>query len=282
MLQIEKLTKSFGSLLAVDGLDLHVKKGEIFGFLGPNGAGKSTVVNLTVGLLKANSGRIQIGTHGSPENPSVRRHIGLAPQSLALYADLNARENLTFFGRLYGLQGKKLTKQVDWAIDFVDLKDRQLDPVDTYSGGMKRRVNLAAALLHEPDLLLLDEPTVGVDPQSRNAILDRVLALKERGCTVIYTSHYMEEVERICDRVAIIDEGKLLALGTVQELINKHGGGHRVVAIRADGEESFPLNNPNDAVRALARIPDMLSFHTEQPNLETVFLNLTGRSLRDT
>jgi ABC-2 type transport system ATP-binding protein len=282
MLQIEQLTKRYGSLLAVDELNLHVKKGELFGFLGPNGAGKSTVVNLAIGLLKPDSGRIQIGTHGNPESPAVRRHLGLAPQSLALYSDLNARENLAFFGRLYGLQGKKLSKQVDWAIDFVDLKDRQLDPVESYSGGMKRRVNLAAALLHEPDLLLLDEPTVGVDPQSRNAILDRVLALKERGCTVIYTSHYMEEVERICDRVAIIDEGKLLALGTVQELITKHGGGHRVVATHANGEESFPLTNPDDAVRALARVPDMLSFRTEQPSLETVFLNLTGRSLRDT
>jgi ABC-2 type transport system ATP-binding protein len=282
MLKIENLTKRYGSLLAVDELDLHVRKGEIFGFLGPNGAGKSTVVNLAVGLLQPNSGQIQIGSHGSPENPVVRRHIGLAPQSLALYTDLNARENLAFFGRLYGLQGKKLSKQVDWAIDFVDLKDRQLDLVETYSGGMKRRVNLAAALLHDPELLLLDEPTVGVDPQSRNAILERVVALKQRGCTVVYTSHYMEEVERICDRVAIIDEGKLLALGTVQELINQHGGGHRVVATHPKGEEIFPLNNPSDAIRSLARVPDMLSFRTEQPTLETVFLNLTGRSLRDT
>jgi ABC-2 type transport system ATP-binding protein len=282
MLQIENLTKRYGSLLAVDGLSLQVQSGEIFGFLGPNGAGKSTVVNLAVGLLKPDGGRIQIGTHGNPESPAVRQHVGLAPQSLALYADLNARENLTFFGRLYGLQGKKLTKQVDWAIDFVDLKDRQLDPVDTFSGGMKRRVNLAAALLHEPEILLLDEPTVGVDPQSRNAILERVVALKQRGCTVIYTSHYMEEVERICDRVAIIDEGKLLAMGTVQDLINQHGGGHRVVATHPKGEESFPLTNPSDAIRSLARVPDMLSFRTEQPTLETVFLNLTGRSLRDT
>lgn len=282
MLQIENLTKSYGSLLAVDGLSLHVQRGEIFGFLGPNGAGKSTVVNLAVGLLKPDSGRIQIGTHGNPESPAVRRHIGFAPQSLALYSDLNARENLAFFGRLYGLQGKKLTKQVDWAIEFVDLKDRQLDLVDTYSGGMKRRVNLAAALLHDPKLLLLDEPTVGVDPQSRNAILERILTLKQGGCTVIYTSHYMEEVERICDRVAIIDEGKLLAMGTVQDLITKHGGGNRVLATHAKGEENFPLNNPNDAIRSLARIPDMLSFRTEQPTLETVFLNLTGRSLRDT
>lgn len=281
MLRSSQLTKSYGSILAVDRLDLEVKDGEVFGFLGPNGAGKSTVVSLAVGLQKPDSGEIKIGNIGSPGDPSVRQIVGVAPQALALYSDLSARENLEFFGRLYGLKGKQLNKQLDWAIEFIDLKERQMDPIKSYSGGMKRRVNLAAALLHDPKLVLLDEPTVGVDPQSRNAILERILDLKERGCTIIYTSHYMEEVEKICDRVAIIDQGKLLAIGTVKDLVRKHGGGNRVVATLPNGEESFELGSPKDAIRSLARLPDLVSFRTEQPNLETVFLNLTGRSLRD-
>jgi ABC-2 type transport system ATP-binding protein len=281
MLKCSKLTKRYGSILAVDGLDLNVRAGEIFGFLGPNGAGKSTVVSLAVGLQKPDSGQIEIGDYGSPQDPAVRGIVGVAPQALALYSDLSARENLEFFGQLYGLRGKQLTKQVGWAIDFIDMKERENDPIKSYSGGMKRRVNLAAALLHDPKLILLDEPTVGVDPQSRNSILDRILELKGRGCTVIYTSHYMSEVEKICDRVAIMDKGKLLALGTVGELISKHGGGNRILVDLPNGEESFALNDPNDALRSLARIPDIVSFRTEQPNLETVFLNLTGRSLRD-
>jgi len=281
MLRSSQLTKSYGSILAVDRLDLEVKDGEVFGFLGPNGAGKSTVVSLAVGLQKPDSGEIKIGNIGSPGDPSVRQVVGVAPQALALYSDLSARENLEFFGRLYGLKGKQLNKQLDWAIEFIDLKERQMDPIKSYSGGMKRRVNLAAALLHDPKLVLLDEPTVGVDPQSRNAILERILDLKERGCTIIYTSHYMEEVEKICDRVAIIDQGKLLAIGTVKDLVRKHGGGNRVVATLPNGEESFELGSPKDAIRSLARLPDLVSFRTEQPNLETVFLNLTGRSLRD-
>ena len=281
MLNCSKLTKRFGSILAVDGLDLNVRAGEIFGFLGPNGAGKSTVVSLAVGLQKPDSGQIKIGDHGSAGDPAVRRLVGVAPQALALYSDLSARENLEFFGRLYGLHGKQLKKQVDWAIEFIDMKDREMDPIKNYSGGMKRRVNLAAALLHDPKLILLDEPTVGVDPQSRNAILDRILELKQRGCTVIYTSHYMGEVERICDRVAIMDKGKLLALGTVGEIIEKHGGSNRILVTLPNGEESITLGNPTDAIRSMARLSDIVSFRTEQPSLETVFLNLTGRSLRD-
>jgi len=281
MLHLTEITKSFDNHRAVDGLDLHIPKGEIFGFLGPNGAGKSTTVNLIVGLLDADSGDIRIGESGHPSSAKVREQIGIAPQSLALYAALSAKENLEFVGKCYRLTGKHLTDRVAWALEFVGLSDRQEDRVETYSGGMKRRLNLAAALLHEPALLLLDEPTVGVDPHSRNAILDRVMDLKKSGCTIIYTSHYMEEVERICDRVGIMDHGKMLAIGTVEQLIQDHGGQHAVVATTKAGEERFTMSDPQDALRALARVNDLQDFHTERPSLENVFLNLTGRSLRD-
>ena len=281
MLQLSQVTKSFGSHRAVDELHLTIAPGEIFGFLGPNGAGKSTTVNLIVGLLQADSGEIRIGEGGQPSSARVRESIGLAPQALALYDSLTGRENLVFIGKCYRLSGSILAERVDWALDFVGLSDRQNDRAETYSGGMKRRLNLAAALLHKPKLLLLDEPTVGVDPQSRNAILERVLDLKESGCTVLYTSHYMEEVERICDRVGVIDQGKMLAVGTVEELIAQHGGPHAVVARGQTGEQRFEMSHPGEALQALADVENLQDFHTERPNLESVFLNLTGRSLRD-
>ena len=281
MLHLSNLSKSFGSNRAVDDLHLTIHSGEIFGFLGPNGAGKSTTVNLIVGLLEADSGAIEIGDGGTPRSPRVRESIGLAPQSLALYDSLTGRENLEFVGKCYRLKGTQLAERVDWALDFVGLRDRQSDRAEAYSGGMKRRLNLAAALLHQPKLLLLDEPTVGVDPQSRNAILERVLDLKRAGCTVLYTSHYMEEVERICDRVGVIDQGKMLAVGTVEELIAEHGGAHAVIARGQEEEHRFEMSSPEEALRALAEVENLRDFHTERPNLESVFLNLTGRSLRD-
>jgi ABC-2 type transport system ATP-binding protein len=288
MLALSGLRKAFGQRVAVAGLDLVVEKGEIFGLLGPNGAGKSTTVNLVVGLLRPDAGSVRIGggggavDDGDPRRPEVRRRIGVATQALALYEELTAAENLRFFGRLYGLEGEALERRVAWALDFVDLTGRAGDRVAGYSGGMKRRVNLAAALVHDPTLLLLDEPTVGVDPQSRNAILERVEALRDTGCTVIYTSHYMEEVERVCDRVAIVDHGKLLAVGTVAELIATHGGKSHL-RWETDGGESgeTELERPMEALRVLAGIPDVTSFHVTQPDLEDVFLHLTGRSLRD-
>jgi ABC-2 type transport system ATP-binding protein len=281
MLYLNELTHSYGSTKAVDCLSLHVREGEILGLLGANGAGKSTLVNLIAGLLKPDSGRIQIGDKGHQSPFANRRRIGVAPQSIALYMDLSARENLEFFGRLYGLTGETLRSRVAWAIDFVGLSDRQNDRLNTYSGGMKRRVNLAAAVLHQPKLLLLDEPTVGVDPQSRNAILEQVVSLKEQGCTIIYTSHYMAEVEQISDRVAIVDHGKLIALGSVGEILAEHGGEHKVIATGESGEEAFSMADPTQALRSLARIPGLRGFRTVQPSLETVFLNLTGRDLRD-
>lgn len=281
MLHLNELTHRYGPIKAVDSLSLHVRKGEILGLLGANGAGKSTLVNLVAGLLKPDSGQVQLSDNGHESPLSFRRQIGVAPQSIALYMDLSARENLVFLGRLYGLKGAVLRKRVAWAVAFVGLSNRQDDRLSTYSGGMKRRINLAAAVLHQPKLLLLDEPTVGVDPQSRNAILEQVLALKAQGCTIIYTSHYMEEVEQIADRVAIMDHGKLIALGSVAEILAEHGGGHKVIATGEAGEEAFSMVEPTKALRALARVPGLRDFRTVQPSLETVFLNLTGRDLRD-
>ena len=224
-------TSFFGTLVsrkqlvvhAVDGISFDIKKGEVFGLLGPNGAGKTTTVNMAVGLLEPDAGSIELDGSGQPQQPEARAQIGVAPQTLAIYEDLSGEENLTFFGKIQGLTGKKLKERIAWCLDFVDLSDRRRDRVKTYSGGMKRRLNLAIALIHDPPLLLLDEPTVGVDPQSRNAIFEKIEVMRKEGRTIVYTTHYMEEAQRLCDRVGIIDHGKLLALDTVQGLITTHG-----------------------------------------------------------
>ncbi len=281
MLKLNNLTKSFGSNLAVDGLSLEIRRGEIFGLLGPNGAGKSTTVHMAVGLLQPDQGTAELRGEGSPHDRRVRSLIGMAPQSLALYEDLSGEENLTFFGRLQGLSGSPLSQRVDWALSFVDLSDRRKDPVAAYSGGMKRRLNLAAAVIHRPSLLLLDEPTVGVDPQSRNSIFDKVLQLKDEGCTVVYTTHYMEEAQKLCDRVGIIDRGHLLALDTVDKLIAQHGGKSLVRAERAEGETQLETDQPLVELERLLQEGGLLRLSVERPNLESVFLNLTGRTLRD-
>jgi ABC-2 type transport system ATP-binding protein len=249
MLTLTAVRKSYGALVAVDDLSLAVKRGEVLGLLGPNGAGKSTTVNLAVGLLVPDQGAVTIGDQRDPSDPAVRRLIGVAPQSLALYDLLSGEENLRFFGEMYGLSGTTLDARVQWALDFVGLADRRRDRVAAYSGGMKRRLNLAAAVVHDPELILLDEPTAGVDPQSRHQIFTNILALKQLGRTVIYTTHYMEEAERLCDRVAIVDRGRLLALGTMRQLLDAHGVKPKLVMQGA--------------------------------TLEEVFLHLTGRSLRD-
>ena len=249
MLRLDNVRKSYGSLLAVDGLSFTVRRGEVLGLLGPNGAGKSTTVNLAVGLLTPDAGSVAVEGRGSPAQPRVRRALGVAPQALALYELMSGEENLLFFGEVYGLGGAQLADRVRWSLDFVGLSERRRDRVSTYSGGMKRRLNLASALVHDPELILLDEPTVGVDPQSRNQIFENILALKRLGRTLIYTTHYMEEAERLCDRVAIIDKGKLLSIGTVQQLLDAHDVKPRMVMQGA--------------------------------TLEQVFLHLTGRGLRD-
>ena len=266
---------------AVDGLSLEVSRGEVFGLLGPNGAGKTTTVAMIAGLLAPDEGTVELVSLGSPRIPEVRRHIGVAPQALALYDGLSGEENVALFGQLYGLSADALALRVAAAIAFVGLQDRALDRVATYSGGMKRRLNLAVALVHEPELIVLDEPTVGVDPQSRNLIFDNIRALRSQGRTIVYTTHYMEEAERLCDRVAIVDGGRLLALGTVAELTLAHGARPVLVAEVAGKERRIPAHDPLAALNALAARERVESFRVERPDLEQVFLHLTGRHLRD-
>jgi ABC-2 type transport system ATP-binding protein len=281
VLTLSGLRKRYGETIAVDGLSLAVRRGEVLGLLGPNGAGKTTTVHLAVGLLAPDAGEVAIEGHGSPRDPKVRRHLGVAPQELAIYEQLGAEENLRFFGRVYGLRGRALAERVDWALDFAALSDRRKDRTATFSGGMKRRLNLAAALVHDPALLLLDEPTAGVDPQSRNAILEKVLDLRRRGRTVVYTTHYMEEAARICDRVAIVDHGRVLALDTVEGLVRAHGGDPVLVA-RVDGEERrIPTRDPAAELGRLVAAGRIEDFRVERATLEAVFLHLTGRRLRD-
>ncbi|HYD79715.1 MAG TPA: ABC transporter ATP-binding protein [Paucimonas sp.] len=309
LLRVSDLTKSFGERRAVDGVSFRVERGRTLGLLGPNGAGKSTTVGMICGLLRPDSGEVTIDgeplTHG---NSAAKRKIGLVPQELALYEDLPARENLRVFGALYGLKGAHLKKRCDEALELVNLTERAGDKPGTFSGGMKRRLNIAAALLHDPQLLILDEPTVGVDPQSRNAIFDSLETLKRRGCSLIYTSHYMEEVERLADHVVIIDHGKVIADETPAALyrrlpaqaalavelaqapgedlprrlaeldgvtgVEHDGNGLRIGLERADG--ALPVLNWLAAHGA-----PPLHFSTAKAKLEDIFLALTGRSLRD-
>jgi ABC-2 type transport system ATP-binding protein len=247
MLDIRHLRKTFGPLVALDDVSFSVARGQLVGLLGPNGAGKTTTVSMIAGLVTPDNGEVLIGGArlGGDTDPK-KRQIGLVPQDLALYDELSAGANLRFFGALYGLSGAALDKAIAATLELVGLADRVNDRVATYSGGMKRRLNLAAGLLHDPDILLLDEPTVGVDPQSRNAIFDNLELLKSRGKALLYTTHYMEEVERLADRIVVMDHGKVIADDTLDGLQSRVAG---VGGSRA--------------------------------TLETVFLTLTGRSLRD-
>jgi linearmycin/streptolysin S transport system ATP-binding protein len=296
MIQIQNLTKRYGQLTAVDSISLEIREREAFGLLGPNGAGKTTTLHMLMGALKPDAGKILVDGRTDPTQTERKRQQGLAPQDLALYETLTGEENLRFFARIYGLRGSPLEERVKWALDFAGLEDRRRDRCAHYSGGMKRRLNLACALVHEPRVLFLDEPTVGVDPQSRNHILDRVEALKRDGCTLIFTTHYMEEAERICDRVAIMDHGRILAVDTVEGLIAAHGGPSRVeveFASLPERPDSLPgtwegprlaiqTESPLDMVVELGRQGHAIQrLRVDRPDLERVFLNLTGRSLRD-
>jgi ABC-2 type transport system ATP-binding protein len=281
LLSLRGVRKSFGARVAVDGLSLEVRRGEVYGLLGPNGAGKTTTVGLATGLLTADAGAVEIAGLGSPAEPEVRRRLGVAPQALALYDDLTGEENVAFFGSVYGLGPDRRATRVAAAIDFVGLAERKHDRVKTYSGGMKRRLNLAVAIVHDPDLILLDEPTVGVDPQSRNLIFDNILALKAQSRTIVYTTHYMEEAQRLCDRVGIVDQGRLLAEGTVAELVARHGARPVLVVETSDGERRFETDDPLGELNRLAGEASLRSFHVLRPDLEQVFLHLTGRHLRD-
>lgn len=289
MITIKDLHKSFGQIKAVDGLSLTVQAGECFALLGPNGAGKTTTISIATGLLSPDAGTVVIGEGkpgaegGDPRNAEVRRLIGVAPQTIALYDDLSAEENLRFFGSVYGLMGGDLRAQVDRVLGLISLEDRRKDRVGGFSGGMKRRLNLGAALLHEPRVVFLDEPTAGVDPQSRNAIFGIVQRLKKDGVTVVYSTHYMEEVERMCDRVAIVDHGRLLALDTVRGLTARHGGDSVVIIHRhgADQPEQIRTREPVQALAAAVNAGGVDNASIQSPNLESVFLTLTGRTIRD-
>ena len=300
MIVADKISKRFGNVQAVDQLSLSIRKGETLGLLGPNGAGKTTTISMLVGLLKPDSGSVTLGEggqsgRGAPTDPSVRRQLGIAPQALSLYEELTARENLDFFGQLYGLAGDRLRQRRQWALDFAGLTDRSNGRVGTFSGGMKRRLNLAVALIHEPQAVLLDEPTVGVDPQSRNHLFESIERLRAEGMTILYTTHYMEEAQRLCDRVAIVDQGRLLALDTVDRLIQQYGSQPVVQATIARNADSISLpgeRNGNElrfeSDQPVAEISRLISegvqFQTvtiQQPDLESVFLALTGRKLRD-
>jgi ABC-2 type transport system ATP-binding protein len=309
MLEVNGLTKRYGKLKAITGVSFRADSGETIGLLGPNGAGKTTTVSIIAGLLSPDSGEVLIeGKQVKSDTDPIKLKIGLVPQDMALYDQLTARDNLTFFAALYSLAGAKARHAIDEALNLVALSDRAGDKVGTFSGGMKRRLNLAAALLHDPQILLLDEPTVGVDPQSRNAIFENLETLKKRGKTLIYTTHYMEEAERLCDRIVIIDHGKVVADDTVPGL-HKLLPVTNVIAVELDHTDGFKpeqmlalpevksaaleQNTLRIGVHDLSRgAPGILrwlaenghSYHhvsSEKPNLETIFLTLTGRSLRD-
>ena len=308
-LECRGLRKRFGQVDAVRGVSFRIAQGETYGLLGPNGAGKTTTISMVCGLLDPDDGEVQVaGQRLTTRSVAAKAAIGFVPQELAIYPDLSARENLRFFGRLYGLQDRRATRRVDEVLSVIGLTERAGDLARTYSGGMQRRLNIGIGLLHEPRLLVLDEPTVGVDPQSRNAILESVEALAGEGMAVLYTTHYMEEAERLCDRIGIIDLGELKAEGTRAELVSLVGAHDRVdvegvgdleaaaggcralAAVRAASVDEAGLHLIVDAARSL--LPELLgavsaagvsvrSVEVREPDLEAVFLHLTGKALRD-
>ncbi len=309
ILVVQELYKAYGHTQAIRGVSFQIGRGEIFGLLGPNGAGKTTTVSILTGLLAPDRGQITLDGISFQRMPrAVKARLGLVPQDLALYPTLSARDNLLFFGRLYGLHGKRLRERVEAVLEIVQLTPRAGDAVQTFSGGMKRRLNIAVGLLHEPELLFLDEPTVGVDPQSRNAIFESVEALNRAGLTILYTTHYMEEAQRLCHRVAIMDQGQIIALDTPAALIRELGSGLILAGLPEEASEALAAQlEHHPAVKAIRRRDGRLyleTYHTQEAllalldttnrmglplrsleileaNLETVFLHLTGKRLRD-
>jgi ABC-2 type transport system ATP-binding protein len=308
-IQVKNLHKDFGEVYAVQGIDFEVQRGEIFSLLGPNGAGKSTTISMIAGLLHPNQGEISVTGYFVDKDPMrAKAAIGVVPQEIALYEDLSARENLNFWGKMYGLRGATLKKRVDEILEIVGLTDRQKGRVGKFSGGMKRRLNIGIALLHKPDVVIMDEPTVGIDPQSRRNILDSVMELNQQGMTVLYTTHYMEEAQELSDHIAIMDHGKLIASGTHNELVKIVGELDRIElsintesakvieawqsiagvrqVIAENGHLTLLVDDSNlvlpeifeAAAQAESRIT---SVEIREPNLEAVFLHLTGRALRD-
>jgi len=302
-LAIDALVKRFAQVTAVDGVSLAVRSGECLGLLGPNGAGKSTLIRSIVGRVVPDSGRVMVFGHPS-DSTSARLALGWVPQELAVYPRLSCRENLAAFGRYHGSGGQQLAKAVDWCLEWAALKDRAGELAKNLSGGMKRRLNMAAGILHSPKLVLMDEPTVGVDPQSRNRIFEMIEALKAEGTAIIYTTHYMEEAERLCDRIAIIDHGRIIAEGTAEELVRNAFASRSQVVAHFDGDPDriaqwveghngrmvdataqFTIERSteiagllDDAAKSGLALVDV---SLRRPNLESVFLHLTGRELRE-
>ena len=309
MLKVENLYKNFGNIIAVDGINFEVKRGEVFGLLGPNGAGKSTTISIISTLIPPTKGEILFEGESIFENSkNLRQKLGMVPQDIALYPTLTGYENLVFWGNLYGLKGAELKKRINEVADIIGLNGRLKDKVEKYSGGMKRRLNIGAALLHHPDLLIMDEPTVGIDPQSRSHILDTVLKLSAQGMTIIYTTHYMEEAEELCTRICIMDEGEIIASGTKQELVElvnektqinikldnisdnmlqifKGIPGVYDATIIGDTVTLFGENGDILLAEIISKISEenskIQSIDIQKPNLEAVFLHLTGKALRD-
>ena len=308
-IEVSHLRKSFGDFQVVQHASFSAEAGEVLSLLGPNGAGKSTTISMLSGLLAPTGGEACIMGHSvTKEAAAAKQSLGVVPQDIALYPDLSARENLVFWGKMYGLRGAALKSRVDEVLAIIGLTDRQKDQVGKFSGGMKRRVNIGAALLHKPQVVIMDEPTVGIDPQSRRHILDNVQELNQQGMTVLYTTHYMEEAAELSDHIAIMDKGKVIAYGTHAELIRMVGEAARIdLTLNAEAEKVLPawqkvegvskIDSLDGKVTALVNDSNLVlprlfeaasktgvritSVDIQEPNLETVFLHLTGRALRD-
>ncbi|NBJ16698.1 MAG: ABC transporter ATP-binding protein [Dehalobacter sp. 4CP] len=310
ILVMENVTKKFGDVIAVDNMNVSIAEGEIFGLLGPNGAGKSTAINMIIGLLSIDKGTISILNKDTKKNKTFsKKNTGIVPQDIAIYEDLTALENVKFFAGLYGLRGAEMNKAAAEALEFTGLSDKANSYPKSFSGGMKRRLNIACAIAHKPKLMIMDEPTVGIDPQSRNHILQSVKILNQMGCTMIYTSHYMEEVEEICSKIAIMDHGKVIALGSKEELKALLTDANVVWITISDAISKADENKIREipgvlqmdieentikisTAKEVDNLDKIIGYFTENkfsiksvesrtPDLETVFLSLTGRSLRD-
>ncbi len=309
ILEISNLSKNFGSVQALKNVSLKIKEKEFYGLLGPNGAGKTTTINIISTVLEPDTGNVFINNFNLKKDPvKCKKSIGVVPQEIALYNEFSAYENLMFWGGLYDISTNELKTRIDETLNLLGLKDRGHDKIKSYSGGMKRRINIAAALLHSPKILLMDEPTVGIDPQSRNLIFDVLAILHEKGITIIYTTHYMEEAERLCDRIGIIDHGEIIAEGTLDELRLSHNADESIIFtfsnlsdvklnqveekfhnnIMGSNENSITFSTKNSnkdmplIISGLGETGlEISNIEIQRANLETIFLNLTGRKLRD-